>query len=422
MELPSLMTYANSAVLTYTSQQVEPHLLMRGINTPITRADSIRVSKRQNGSLRIAHNGKPMGRMSYTAYIGSLTPQALDLFHEALDFFDVPRLSEEYVLEAINGSLSAEESLYRARVKGVYDHAAHAVLRAFKADQPVFSTLIPDLLDDCFYDDAETVTTSESALLNSSTVHELVYRTFGTYRKDLVRLLVKSKPETIIWLSWFGTALTPDQHVRALNHYIENPPEFGLFSLLDETFIREMVKDVTHPTSRYNLAVMKHAMEYFENHMLSTIWVSDPHAYAGKFNGWKALNKTAQRVTGEALSRLEAHTPVEFLGVKSEESLLDTGYSPYILTTAEDYITTGSEMGVCIGQLSYMRDAERGDNVHIRFHDHDDSMFALLDLKKNSPQEYKVVEFRGRQNANLDQEISDLLLTSLSQETGLALV
>ena len=422
MKLPSLITYANSAVLTYTSQQVEPHLLMRGDFTPRVHSNTIRVSRRKNGSIRVAHNGKSLNRMSYTSYIGALSDEALTLFHKALDHCGVPRLPHSHVQEAIDASLSAEESLHRAKQNGVLESAAHGVLRTFKADQPIFSALVPDLLNDCFYDDAETVTTTENSLLNATTVREFTHKAFGAYRKDIVRLVMQSAPETVIWLSWFGEHLTPDQHVRAMTHFLENPPEFGLFSLLEEEFIREMLNDVTHPTSRYNLATMKHAMEWYENHMLSTIWVSDSQAYSGKFNGWEALYKTAQRVTGDALKGIQAHTPVEFLGVKSDESMLDTGYSPYILTTAEDYLTTGSEMGVCIGQLSYMRDAERGDNVHIRFHDHNDSMFALLDLKKNSPQEYKVIEFRGRKNTNLDQEISDLLLTSLSQETGLALV
>lgn len=385
----------------------------------------LRVRQARNGTLRIYFNGRVIDKEGLVSQIISMPSEVLAGLNNVLDSYAVQEFTDEQCEKAIRTHPYADEIMHPAMKRGTSILVTRTVLRVAYAQMPIFISLMKPtennvgehILNDFYYDDGETIYSDTQGFMFASTMKEFVYRAFGFWRKDLVRLISQTPMRSVLWVSWFKDGLTPDQIVRVLTHYRDNPLDDFAHTCLERRLVRNVVRDIQHPTSLYNLALGKRMMEFDQNHTLGAMWIEgvlDPNI---KVNGWDSLLDHVMRASAEALKGMQAHIPEGFFMLEGIES---NGYSLHILRDAHDYFSTGKEMGVCVGSIKYLKSAADGDALHVRF-DKGKEMSALLDLRKaKNPNQYYVEEFRGQKNSLVQDQ--KLLLDLVSDRMQYDLV
>lgn len=405
--------HSSSTVIEYAVKEVNPFLSFQraknGNLTPVevTAPKVLRIRRARNGTLRVSMNGSPVTKIGAVHTITTLPEDVTDALNATLDQYGVRDFSDAECQELLNALEGADEILCRAFAKGRELEAVRATMRVGHAQMPVYmDTLKPALsphehpLNDFFYDDAETIYATPLPFMHAADMREFAYQAYGFYRKDLIKLITQLDARSLTWVAWFKGGLTPDQTVRVLSHFKENPLGPYAMPRLEHKLARKIVQDVHHPTSLYNLVLGKRPLEFDQNHTLGEVWVDGAEEMNVKMNGWEPLYDRALRVSSERLKGFNASIPEDLSHL---DGLRHQDYTVHVLHTPEDYYQTGKEMGVCIGQMRYMKLAHDGDALHIRF-DQDNDMSALLDLRKTNDTTYAIQEFRGQKNAHVPDE------------------
>lgn len=405
--------HSSSTVIEYPGKKVNPFLTFQqaksGNPTPVevTTPEALRIRRARNGTLRISLNGSLVTKVGAVHTLTDLPADVNDALNATLDQYGVRDFSDAECQELLHTLEGADEILCRAFAKGRELQATRAVMRVGYAQTPVYmDTLKPALsshehpLNDFFYDDAEMIYATPLPFMYAADMREFAYQAYGFYRKDLIKLIAQLDARSLTWVAWFKGGLTPDQTVRVLSHFKENPLDPYAMPLLEHKLARKIVQDVHHPTALYNLALGKHPLNFDQNHTLGEVWVDGAQEMSVKVNGWKALYERALRVSAERLKGFRASIPENLSHL---DGLHHQNYSVHVLQTPEDYYQTGQEMGVCVGQMRYMKPAHDGDALHIRF-DQGNDMSALLDLRRKNDTTYAIQEFRGQKNGHVPDE------------------
>lgn len=425
--------HRESSTITYRGWHLDHLSMMTAYRTSDTVEERdhvrwhqkvIKVRKAHNGTLVISCDGKPLNKFGMTSTLSRLDKDTLLALNDVLDRYDAKDFTEAECQSCTSGFESYEENLRPAIKAGHEALAVRTILRVAHAQMPVFMSLMkPEVSDhehplhDFYYDEAETIYGTNLPFMRAATLPEFVYQAFGFWRKDLIKAMTKATARSIIWVSWFRDGLTPDQTVRVLNHYAENPLSPYDMPLLEHALVRRIVRDIQNPTTLFNLAMGKRALDLEKNHMLSVFWADGLGDMNVKVNGWEGLYDVAMRASVEQLRGYNADVPTGFLML---EGIEDAGYKAHILHDADDYYMTGKVMDVCVGSRRFLKAAHEGEAVHVRF-DRGGKMAALLDLRKEKDTNvYRIQEFKGPSNQEVPDRIT--LLDLVAQNTQYELI
>lgn len=288
------------------------------------------------------------------------------------------------------------------------EQIAALVARICSLAFPVYSTFISNRISDGYYVDRilERKRTKAQRSLNYK---QFIIALFGVYRKDLAKAAAGSNAESLVWAANFTGILDTDSIVDALR----NCKSFQI----DETaFNMEPIRD-------FPRATLKHLLADGLNTSVDSLLLEDalnmakrvPAAERKKCKSWRLLHDIGMLNNDVNIKRTDKVShPAEFVDFFQKANFDDLKVSP--LCDAKDFLETGREMNVCVGDMSYINRAYDGEGYCFRLENSKRQSQALVEIgRQDRSGVWLLRQAKGVNNAELPSDLVSKISNELSK-------
>jgi hypothetical protein len=273
---------------------------------------------------------------------------------------------------------------------------------------PVFSHFIKNRLSDGYYGGAYEIDPKDYH--RAKDYKEFLTRMFGTYRKDLAKIVVESDISNVLWAASFAKVLDIDAIVEVMRE-------------TQSKFAGEMITNL-EAINNFPRTALKSLLADGLSQNVDFILIED----ALEMAPWvpledRKLCRTWKELHDRGMANYSYHENGD-MEIEHAEPFEDFFASARIdnhvikpMRNASSFVTTGKVMDVCVGSRQYITRAYKGDGYCFRVDKSDNEPYALVEVLKSRKRDgaWYVNQIQGEKNCSIPQEFTGKIKTELAK-------